>query len=428
MLVALEWFLVALLIGLTAFFVAAEFSFVKLRPSRADQMVMEGRRHALAVQRVLSNLDGYLSACRLGMILTALGLGWLGAVTVERTVTPLLVRLEGMEQSTAAVSTLVAFLLVAFLYIVLGELVPKTAAVQKTEKVAAWCALPVIGFYWLMFPALWLLRGSASLLAGLFGLRKGTGETEAHSEEEIRHILSESYESGKINKTELSYVSRIFTFDDLLAREIMVPRTDMVCLYLNKTLEENLRIIKREQYTRFPVARESKDHIVGFINTKQFFLKYDNNPDFKLAGLLMPPMTVPDVMPVKSLLKKMQAEQVHIALLLDEYGGTSGIITIEDILEEIVGEIRDEFDKDESKAIEMVEPGHYRVEGKVLLSELNELLGTELPNDDVDTIGGWIYSERPEVRTGDTWEHDDLTITVTEMDKHRILKAELHKL
>lgn len=424
---ALQLFMIVLLILFTAFFVATEFAVIRIRPSRVDQLVLEGRKNAVALQKVTANLDGYLSACQLGITITSLGLGWLGEPTVEALLEPVFERLDMPEQVTGPVAFLIAFTSVTYLHVVIGELAPKSAAIRKAEPIALLCAVPIIWFNRIMYPFIWLLNSSANRLVRLLGMRPAKEHEEAHSEDEIRIILSESYESGKINKTELGYVNRIFTFDDLLAREIMVPRTDMICLYTDKSLADNLKIIKREQYTRFPVASGSKDNIAGIISTKKFFLKYDNNPEFDFASLLMPALTVPDVMPVKSLLRKMQAEQVHMALLLDEYGGTSGLITIEDILEEIVGEIRDEFDKDEKKPIDMVEPGRYMVEGKVLLSELNEILGTHLPNDGVHTIGGWLYSENPDVKIGDTVEHEDLVFAVKEMEKHRIRKVEIMK-
>ena len=427
MTMALQLFMIVLLILFTAFFVATEFAVIRIRPSRVDQLVLEGRKNAVALQKVTANLDGYLSACQLGITITSLGLGWLGEPTVEALLEPVFERLDMPEQVTGPVAFLIAFTSVTYLHVVIGELAPKSAAIRKAEPIALLCAVPIIWFNRIMYPFIWLLNSSANRLVRLLGMRPAKEHEEAHSEDEIRIILSESYESGKINKTELGYVNRIFTFDDLLAREIMVPRTDMICLYTDKSLADNLKIIKREQYTRFPVASGSKDNIAGIINTKKFFLKYDNNPEFDFASLLMPALTVPDVMPVKSLLRKMQAEQVHMALLLDEYGGTSGLITIEDILEEIVGEIRDEFDKDEKKPIDMVEPGRYMVEGKVLLSELNEILGTHLPNDGVHTIGGWLYSENPDVKIGDTVEHEDLVFAVKEMEKHRIRKVEIMK-
>lgn len=419
---------VALLIVLTAFFVATEFAIIRIRSSRVDQLVVEGRKNALAVRQVTSNLDGYLSACQLGITITALGLGWLGEPTVEKMLHPLFERTQISVEISKILSFLIAFIAVTYLHVVLGELAPKTLAIHKAEQISLLVSRPIIWFYKLMYPFIWLLNGSANSIVRLFGLKPAGEHEEAHSEEEIRIILSESYESGKINQTELGYVSNIFTFDNLLAREIMVPRTDMVCLYTDKTLADNMAIIKREQYTRFPVAKGSKDNIVGFINTKQFFLKYDNNPDFDFQALLLPPFAVPDVMPVKSLLTRMQAEQVHIALLLDEYGGTSGIITIEDILEEIVGEIRDEFDSDEKKEIEMIDESHYLVDGKALISELNERFDLHVENDDVDTIGGWIYSQNPDVAIGEEWIQEGIRFIVREKDKHRIRKIEIQLL
>jgi CBS domain containing-hemolysin-like protein len=278
-----------------------------------------------------------------------------------------------------------------------------------------------------MYPFIWLLNGSANGFVRIFGLKPAKEHDEAHSEEELRIILSESYESGKINKTEYGYVSRIFAFDDLLAREIMVPRTDMVCLYLDKTLEENLRIIKEEQYTRFPVVRENKDNIVGMINTKQFFLEHDDNPDVELSKLIHPVLTVPESIPVKTLLKKMQQERTHIAILVDEYGGTSGMITIEDILEEIVGEIRDEFDTEEKLEIEKLGEHHFIVDGKVSLSHINDLLNTDIESEGLDTIGGWLYGQNTELKKGSEWRYHNLTFIVREKEKHRIRKVEIIK-
>lgn len=419
--------LVALLILLTAFFVGTEFAIIRIRPSRVDQMVLEGKKNALAVQRVTSNLDGYLSACQLGITITALGLGWLGEPTVEAILHPLFSRLEFGEGLSHVLSFGIAFISITYLHVVLGELAPKTLAIQKAEEISVLTAPIIIVFYKVMYPFIWLLNGSANKLVKLFGMKPVNEHEEAHSEEEIRIILSESYQSGKINKTEYGYVNKIFTFDQLLAREIMVPRTDMICLYANSTLEENLEIIKREQYTRFPVALENKDNIIGTVNTKQFFLRYDNNPDFDFKSLLLPVMTVPEVIPVKALLKKMQQEHVHIALLMDEYGGTSGLITIEDILEEIVGEIRDEFDQDEKIEMETLGEDHYLVEGILLIDQLNRRLGIELEHEDVDSIGGWLYNMQPELGIGEPWHYGVLTFIIHERDKYRIRKIEIIK-
>lgn len=424
---AFNLFLVALLIVSTAFFVATEFAIVKLRPSRVDQLVLEGRKNAAAVQKVTSNLDGYLSACQLGITITALGLGWLGKPTVEKILYPIFMNLNFPGEVTSLVSFIIAFSFITFLHVVVGELAPKTLAIQKAEAVTLALSPLIIFFYKIMYPFIWMLNGSANRFIRLFGLKPAKEHEEAHSEEELRIILSESYKSGQINQTEFGYVNRIFAFDDLLAREIMVPRTDMVCLYADKTLEENLRIINEEQYTRFPVIMENKDNIVGMVNTKQFFLHYNQDRDIDFSNLIHPILSVSDTTPIKTLLKKMQQQHTHIAVLMDEYGGTSGMITIEDILEEIVGEIRDEFDTEEKKEIEKMNDNHFIVDGKVPLLHINELLRINIESEDVDTIGGWLYGLNPELKKGIEWNYQNLTFIIREKDKHRIRKIEIQK-
>lgn len=418
-------FIVAILIVLTAFFVATEFAIVKLRSSRVDQLVLEGRKNALAVQRVTSNLDGYLSACQLGITITALGLGWLGEPTVEAMLRPLFDKWHIQSDISHVISFLFAFISVTFLHVVIGELAPKTVAIQKAEAISLLTAKPIIYFYKIMYPFIWILNGSANLLVRLFGLKPVKEHEEAHSQEEIQIILSESYQSGKINNTEFGYVNRIFAFDELLAKEIMVPRTDMICLYTNRSLQENMTIIRKEQYTRFPVAINSKDHIVGMINTKQLFLEYDNNPDFDFKKLVHPILTVPEVIPIKSLLKQMQQKRVHIALLVDEFGGTSGLITIEDILEEIVGEIRDEFDTNERRDIEKLDENCYLIDGKVNLHEFSNLTGIIIENKEVDTIGGWVFSEFPDIQPGTEIQYEHVKMIIRDISKNRIRKIEV---
>lgn len=424
----LNLFLVAVLIFLTAFFVATEFAIVRLRSSRVDQMVLEGRKNALAVKTVTSNLDGYLSACQLGITLTALGLGMLGKPTVEQILYPLLAPFMS-PQLVGIISFITAYLLVTFLHVVVGELAPKTVAIQKAEWVSFVCARPIILFYKIMYPAIWLLNGSATKLLRLFGMKPASEHEESHSEEELRLILSESYESGKINQAEYGYVNNIFNFDELLAREIMVPRTDMVCLHRTDSLQKIVDVMKEEQYTRFPVIEESKDQIVGVLNTKELFLRLADDKQLDIEKLIRPVITVSEATPVKDLLKIMQKKGTHIAVLVDEYGGTSGMVTIEDILEEIVGEIRDEFDSEEKAEIEVLKGNeHLIVDGKVLLSEVNDLLGVDIDEDEVDTIGGWLYSQKPALKEGVEWRYGDLSFIIRKKEKHRIRKIEIRKL
>lgn len=420
----LKLFLFAALLVFTAFFVATEFAIIRMRSSRVNQMVAEGIKNAKAVEQVTKNLDGYLSACQLGITITALGLGWLGEPTIEQILHPLFERMHIEGELSTLLSFVISFVIVTYLHVVLGELFPKTLAIILSERISQFTAPLIIIFYKVMYPFIWLLNGSANRLVRLFGF-KPANEHEAPSEEELRIILSESYESGKINKSEYGYVSRIFDFDERLAREIMVPRTDMVCLYIDQSRDENVAIIKKEQYTRFPVAKGSKDNIIGILNTKQFFLQYESDSKLDIRMLLQPVMSVPEVTPIKKLLKKMQQERVHIALLLDEYGGTAGLITIEDIIEEIVGEIRDEFDADEVKEIEVIEQQRYMVDGKALISEVNEAAGTDLESDEVDSIGGWLFNQKPELPVGEPWTYGHMTFVIRERDDNRIRKIEI---
>ncbi|UHA72695.1 hemolysin family protein [Paenibacillus sp. 481] len=419
--------LVAILILLTGFFVATEFAIIKIRASRVDQLVLEGRSNALAVKEVTSNLDGYLSACQLGITITALGLGSLGEPTVEALLHPVFDKWGLPIQYAGIMSYVIAMVSMTFLHVVVGELAPKTVAIQKSEKVSLLFAKPIIFFYKMMYPFIWLLNGSANRLLRLFGMKPAKEHEDAHSEEELQIILSESYESGKINNTEYGYVSRIFAFDELLAKEIMVPRTDMVCLHANKSVDENIAIIKAEQYTRFPVIQESKDNVIGMVNTKHLFLKFNDLREVKLAEIMHPVLTVSEAMPIKTLLKKMQKERAHIAILVDEYGGTSGMISIEDILEEIVGEIRDEFDSDERPEMERIADQHYLVDGKVLLAEINDIFGTHIESEDLDTIGGWLYGQYPDSKKGSAYTVENIQFTIVEKEKHRIRKIEIKK-
>lgn len=419
--------MVVVLIALTAFFVAVEFAIVRVRGSRVDQLIAEGRKGAVAVKQVTSNLDGFLSACQLGITITALGLGWLGEPTVESMLHPLFLSLEVPEAVGSALSFIIAFVVITYFHVVVGELAPKTVAIRKAEEIAIVTAKPLILFTKVMRPFIWALNGSANQLVRLFGVKPASEHEEAHSEEELQIIINESFESGKINQSEFGYVNRIFAFDNLLAKEIMVPRTDMVCLYTDKTRQENLEIIREQQYTRFPVVEGSKDNVIGIVNTKQFFLAYEGNPDLDFAALLQPVMAVSEVTPVNELLKKMQQEGTHLAILIDEYGGTAGLVTLEDILEELVGEIRDEFDKEEEDPIVHLDESHVVALGTVTVNQINEVLLADLSTEEVDTIGGWLYGRNPSMDVGDTLEHEDMTFKLLEKEPHRFKKLEIIK-
>lgn len=422
---------IVVLIALTAFFVAAEFAIVKMRASRVDQLVAEGKPGALAAQRVTTRLDEYLSACQLGITITALGLGWIGEPTVEKLLHPLFDRFELASSLSAVLSFAIAFAIVTFLHVVVGELAPKTVAIQKAEEVTLALAVPLIWFYRIMYPFIWVLNGSARFITGLFGLKMASEHDAVHTEEEWRMLLSESYKSGEINQNELKYVNNIFEFDERLAKEIMVPRTEMVSLSIDNSLEDVLSVIKEEKYTRYPVIDGDKDNVVGIVNFKEILsvaVKGKPLPQVQpLRQFVKPVIRVFENMLIHDLLVKMQKERTHMAILIDEYGGTSGLVTVEDILEEIVGEIRDEYDTDEIAEVRKVKDGHYLFSAKVLISEVNALLGTELNDEDVDTLGGWFLTEKIDTALHDTILVDEWIFTIVEMEDHHILYIEAKK-
>jgi CBS domain containing-hemolysin-like protein len=423
----LKLFAVALLILLTAFFVAAEFAIVKIRKSRIDQLAEEGNKRAIAAQKVIENLDGSLSACQLGITITALGLGWLGEPTVEAILGPVF---ESMELSTAVIHTLsfaIAFSSITFLHVVLGELAPKTVAIQKAESISLMLSPALIGFYRVMYPFIWFLNGSAQLLVRMFGLKPASEHDMAHTEEELRLILSESYKSGEINKSEFSYVEKVFEFDDRTAKEIMVPRTEMVCMYLDNTMQENIDIIAEEKYTRYPVVGEDKDNVLGMVNAKEVFFDLIKGKEFPLDHYIRPTLSVFENTPIKETLLKLQKKGFHMAVLVDEYGGTAGIVTIEDILEELVGEIRDEFDEDESPMIQAISPNVKHFDGKVLISEVNDIYGLEIDDSELDTIGGWVLSQNSEIQEQQVIIYEGYDFKVIEIDGHQVKKIEISK-
>ncbi|MGG0301018.1 hemolysin family protein [Bacillus albus] len=423
--------MVAILIAFTGFFVAAEFAIVKIRSSRIDQLVAEGKRGALAAKKVTTNLDEYLSACQLGITVTAMGLGWLGEPTIEKLLHPLFEKWN-LNPSISSVLTFgLAFMIMTYLHVVVGELAPKTMAIQKAERVTLLLSGPLMMFYKVMYPFIWVLNGSARVITGLFGLKPASEHEVAHTEEELRLILSDSYESGEINQAEYKYVNNIFEFDNRIAKEIMVPRTEIVGFYLEDSVEEHMKVIQNERYTRYPIFGEDKDDIIGMVNVKDFFIRYMTEDQKDLSSIrsyMRPIIEVMETTPIHDLLLQMQKKRIPMAVLYDEYGGTAGIVTLEDILEEIVGEIRDEYDEDEAPPIQHVNEQHIIVDGKVLISEVKDLFGLHIEEDDVDTIGGWIMMQNHEIEEGQHVEAEGYEFKVLEKDAYQIKRVEIRKM
>lgn len=427
-LLILNLFIMALLIALTALFVAAEFSIIKVRVSRIDQLISEGNKSAVVSKRIIDNLDYYLSACQLGITVSALGLGWLGEPVIEQLLRPLFEALSLSEPVTTIFSFGVAFAIITFFHVVIGEMAPKTMAIQNAEKIALKVAWPLYIFGRFMEPAIRLMNGTSKGLLSLAGI-KTVGYEQAHSEEDLKIIMTQSYNSGEINQTELSYMQNIFSFDERMAKDIMIPRTQMETISMEMDHGDLMEIVREHQYTRYPVTEQGdKDDIIGFINVKEMLTNYTKEMDLKKSIAIHDLPFVHDMAPIQDVLVKMQLEHVHMAIVVDEYGGTAGVITMEDILEEIVGEIRDEFDEDERDEIKTLDANRYLLNGRVLLSDLEDRFALNFyDSEDVDTIGGWVQMMNTEITEGGKVELPGHTITVREMENHQIIRLLLVK-
>jgi CBS domain containing-hemolysin-like protein len=417
---------VAILILLTAFFVASEFAIVKVRKTKLEAQASEGNKNAKNAIKVVSDLDYYLSACQLGITITALGLGWLGEPTLEVLLHPLLGPLDLPEGLTYTLTFAIAFFVITYLHVVLGELAPKTMAIQKAEAITLLLARPLMLYSKLMYPLIWLLNGSANILVRMLGFQTAKESDEVHSEEELRNILTNSYQKGEINRSEYTYVDRIFEFDNRTAKEIMIPRTEMTVIDVRQSVTNAIREVKHNRYTRYPVVNGNKDEVIGIIHMKE--LLYDDAQNQQtIRPFLRPVMKVFENIPIHELLVKMQKKHTHMAVLIDEYGGTAGIVTVEDILEEIVGEIRDEFDSEEERDIKRLKNGHFLVEGKTAIQDINDYFDINLLHNDVDTISGWFYTKDFEAQEGTIVEGEGYQFKIVDLVKGQIKKVEMWK-
>ena len=387
--ILLNTFLVFFLIAMNGFFVAAEFCCVKMRPSRLETLIQEGNTRAKYAKKLIDELDEALSVTQLGITLASLGLGWVGEPFVAKLIAPAIHALGIGETLGHTISFALAFSLITSMHIILGELTPKSMAIAAAEKILLNIALPMLVFWKVMYPFVWLLNKTASFVSHHLGLSISEGEV-AHNPEEIRLLMKESRKQGLVDDTEVDFVDNVFDFTERNVREIMVPRLDMVCLYLNKSYEENLATILEEEMTRYPICDEDKDHIIGFLHIKDLtkvLIQGKRKPSLKKLARKV--FFVPESMDVSVLLETMQKNRSQLAIVVDEYGGTAGMVTIEDIIEEIVGEIQDEFDEERPDS-EKRDDNLYSIDAKMLLEELEDEFEIKIEDENVDTVGGWL--------------------------------------
>ena len=345
--IILNLFLIALFILLTAFFVGAEFAILKVRQSRIEQLISEGNKKAILAKKVTDHLDFYLSACQLGITITALILGALGEPTVERMLHPLFEAFNVPAAVATGLSYAIALAVVTFLHVVLGELMPKTLAIQYADRMTLLLAPPLYWFGQVTKPFIKLLNGSARLILKVFGV-KPAGHDHVYSEEELKYIVTQSYEGGEINQTELAYLENIFAFDTRKLEDIMIPRQDVITLNKNYSVTQVITIIEEHEYTRYPVVdpTRTKNEIIGFINTKEMLTELATGRETRVTPFIHDILRFKQTTMIKEVFLKMQQTRMHMAIVTDGKGGIVGLVTMEDILSEIVGDIQDEDDSD----------------------------------------------------------------------------------
>lgn len=383
---ALMLFLALFCVFLNGFFVLSEFSIVKIRKSKLEEFVNQGRTNAKLALEMYKNLDTYLSATQLGITLSSLALGWLGESSVAVLLNKLLSNFNVNPIAIHSVSVVISFILITLLHVVLGEIVPKSIAIAKTETVVLWIARPLYLFRIIFAP--FIATFDFLSLSILKMLRIKTNEHAAHSEEEIKFIASESQKSGVLDEFETELIQNAVDFSDIVAKEIMTPRRDMICLNKSNTYEENIKIVHDYKHTRFPFIDASKDNVLGMIHIRDLL----DNQNKVLNECVRKVLFVPENISISKVLVQMNKEQIHTAIVMDEYGGTAGLLTMEDIIEELVGDINDEHDKKE-QGYRKINDDIYIVNGRLDIESVEELLDIKY-DDELEelTIGGYIFN------------------------------------
>jgi putative hemolysin len=423
---------VLVLIATNGFFVAAEFALVKIRATRIEHLVNEGHRTAKVVQKQIGHLDTYIAATQLGITLASLALGWIGEPSLAHLVEPLFAWIGGAaaRDVTNGVAIALSFAIITAGHIVLGELVPKAIALQQDEKTALFVARPLWLFARLFRPIILLMNSIGNAVVRMLGLRMDGEHTSVHSPEELEMLILQSRKAGLLEQQETEFLRHVFTFEDKLARQIMTPRTEMVGLPVESSFADVRKLILAERYTRYPVYEKSIDFIVGTVHLKDLVAAFSSQADeqsFTLRTLLRPVLAIPETTSIGPLLTRMQREGKHLAVIIDEYGETAGIVTLEDILEELVGEVQDEFDlirEGSHPSIETLPDGSSSVDGLLSLADFTEHFGVKVTSEEVETLGGYIQEQGDRIpRVGDTLALGPYLLRVSEMDGRRVARV-----
>ncbi|HEC21393.1 MAG TPA: HlyC/CorC family transporter [Chloroflexi bacterium] len=416
---------VAFLVLLNGFFVTAEFALVSVRPTRVEELVRQGNRMAKAVQKAIQEPDRFIAATQLGITLASLGLGWFGEPALSHLIDPIVelipipARLANM--TSHGISAAIAFSLITFLHVVLGELAPKSIALQRPEQAALIVAQPTIWTEWLFKPAIWVLNGAGNLVLRLLGFEPAAGHELTHSIEEIRMLVDASARHGMLDDSEHDMLDAVFELRQMLVRQIMIPRTEMVALPATATLHDVVALQQDHPHGKYPVYEKDIDDIVGVLYVRDII------QELAKGGLSRPirpfvrkAIFLPETARINTVLAAFRDEHQHVAIVLDEYGGTAGMITLEDILEEIAGDIPDQFDTEEPE-IARLPDGSWTVSGLARIEEVNEALNLSLSDENYDTIGGYVMGRLERIpRLGDEVQTGNVRFRVVDVDGMRI--------
>src|SRR5688572_1875757 len=416
---------VIVLVAANGFFVAAEFAFVGVRTSRIESLVTAGSRSAKRLMELLQNLNAYLSACQLGITLASLALGWIGEPAIARLLEE---PLSGLSDAWRhGISFAIAFAIITSLHIVLGEQAPKLMGLAAAEKVALAVALPMQIFYRIFSLPIRALDWASVRTVKLLGIQATPEHASTYTEEELRRLVDISRESGHLRAEERRLIHRVFEFSDTLVREAMVPRTEMAAIPNTCDLKEITKAFEQHRYSRLPVYRESFDDVCGFVHSKDE-MPYLLHPEkFKLEDVLQPPLYVVNTARLEHVLRQMQKAKMHFGFVVDEHGGLEGIITLEDLLEEIVGEISDEHDEEVNEQIMELDPSTFVLAGGLAVRDLNRRLRTSVPESETyTTIGGFLMTEAGHVlKPGEVVTYDGLVFHVERVEKRRVMRVRL---
>jgi CBS domain containing-hemolysin-like protein len=427
--VLLKFLVIAALVALNGFFVAAEFALVKVRRSQLDTLAAEGDPRAATARHVIENLNAYLSACQLGITLASLGLGWVGEPFLAQVLHPVFSRV-GVESAavTTSISFALAFSIITTLHIVLGEQAPKILAIQKSFGATLLVSPPLRLFYGVFKPFIWFLNASSNwIVAHIFRIPLAGKEELAHSEEELRLILSESAKAQEVSALGRDLLVNALDLRRRVVRDIMTPRGQVVFLNIEESFEDNVKKALASRHTRFPLCRGHLDNTIGLIHIKELVpLMRDANPDLlRIKRELMP---VPEMMSLEKLLSLFLSKHAHLAIVVDEFGGTVGMVTLENVLEELVGDIQDEFDTEKEEFREINE-NEFTVDGALALYELRDLAGIELESADVSTIGGYVTHLLGHLpKQGEQVQIGNYLVTISQSDGRSVQQLHFRKL